>query len=141
MGGTLGILYSHKKTKGFFFFFFLPSTRNLCFGRLSCSKYLLGTTANNLLCCWNLLTCSCKAPCVVYMSQIQICSQMHLLHLIFSFVLKHNYTFLLCLSPSSCLLSSVEWSTSMDISLLLADPLSENMVAFCRQAGCTDCKL
>ncbi|XP_026152121.1 WD repeat-containing protein 75 [Mastacembelus armatus] len=64
--------------------------RNLCFGRLSCSKYLLGTTASNLLCCWNLLTCS------------------------------------------------LEWSTSMDVSLLLADPLSENMAAFCSQAGCTD---
>ncbi|XP_074551703.1 WD repeat-containing protein 75 isoform X2 [Halichoeres trimaculatus] len=64
--------------------------RNLCFGRLSCSKYLLGTTANNLLCCWNLLTCS------------------------------------------------LEWSTSMDVSLLLADPLSENMSAFCCQAGNTD---
>ncbi|XP_034549501.1 WD repeat-containing protein 75 isoform X2 [Notolabrus celidotus] len=64
--------------------------RNLCFGRLSCSKYLLGTTANNLLCCWNLLTCS------------------------------------------------LEWSTSMDVSLLLADQLSENMAAFCGQAGNTD---
>ncbi|KAM6954766.1 WD repeat-containing protein 75 [Lycodopsis pacificus] len=64
--------------------------RNLCFGRLSCSKYLLGTTANNLLCCWNLLTCS------------------------------------------------LEWSTSMDISLLLNDPLTENMAAFCCQAGHTD---
>ncbi|XP_070693952.1 WD repeat-containing protein 75 [Pempheris klunzingeri] len=64
--------------------------RDLCFGRLSCSKYLLGTTANKLLCCWNLLTCS------------------------------------------------LEWSTSMDVTLLLADPLSENMVTFCCQAGCTD---
>ncbi|XP_069554886.1 WD repeat-containing protein 75 [Brachyistius frenatus] len=64
--------------------------RDLCFGRLSCSKYLLGTTASNLLCCWNLLTCT------------------------------------------------LEWSTSMDISLLLADPLSENMAAFCSQAGSTD---
>uniref|UniRef100_A0A3Q3X3F3 C2H2-type domain-containing protein n=1 Tax=Mola mola TaxID=94237 RepID=A0A3Q3X3F3_MOLML len=64
--------------------------RDLCFGRLSCSKYLLGTNANNLLCCWNLLTCS------------------------------------------------LEWSTSMDVSLLLADPLSENMAAFCFQDGCTD---
>uniref|UniRef100_A0A7N6BKS6 WD repeat-containing protein 75 second beta-propeller domain-containing protein n=1 Tax=Anabas testudineus TaxID=64144 RepID=A0A7N6BKS6_ANATE len=44
--------------------------RDLCFGRLSCSKYLLGTTANNLLCCWNLLTCSCKAA----YTQMQICS-------------------------------------------------------------------
>uniref|UniRef100_A0A8C9Y7F4 WD repeat domain 75 n=1 Tax=Sander lucioperca TaxID=283035 RepID=A0A8C9Y7F4_SANLU len=66
------------------------AVRDLCFGRLSCSKYLLGTTANNLLCCWNLLTCS------------------------------------------------LEWSTSMDISLLLADPLTENMAAFCCQAGSTD---
>ncbi|XP_042350455.1 WD repeat-containing protein 75 [Plectropomus leopardus] len=66
------------------------AVRDLCFGRLSCSKYLLGTTANNLLCCWNLLTCS------------------------------------------------LEWSTSMDVSLLLADPLSENMAAFCCQAGSTD---
>ncbi|XP_040005205.1 WD repeat-containing protein 75 [Xiphias gladius] len=64
--------------------------RDLYFGRLSCSKYLLGTTVNSQLCCWNLLTCS------------------------------------------------LEWSTSMDISLLLADPLSENMAAFCCQSGCTD---
>ncbi|XP_061923642.1 WD repeat-containing protein 75 [Entelurus aequoreus] len=64
--------------------------RYLCFGRLSCSKYLLATTEKNLLCCWNLLTCS------------------------------------------------LEWSTSMEISLLLADPLSENMAAFCSQDECTD---
>ncbi|KAM9851318.1 WD repeat-containing protein 75 [Aulostomus maculatus] len=64
--------------------------RDLCFGRLSCSKYLLGTTTKNLLCCWNLLTCS------------------------------------------------LEWSTAMDVSLLLADPVSENMAAFCCQAGFTD---
>uniref|UniRef100_A0A8C8RY64 WD repeat domain 75 n=1 Tax=Pelusios castaneus TaxID=367368 RepID=A0A8C8RY64_9SAUR len=32
--------------------------RNLCFGRLSCSKYLLGTTSNGFLCCWNLLSCA-----------------------------------------------------------------------------------
>ncbi|CAG5865904.1 WD repeat-containing protein 75 [Menidia menidia] len=64
--------------------------RDLCFGRGSCSKYLLGSTASNQLCCWNLLTCS------------------------------------------------LEWSTSMDISLLLADPLSENMVVFCYQEGATD---
>ncbi|KAM4561754.1 WD repeat-containing protein 75 [Fundulus diaphanus] len=63
--------------------------RDLCFGRLSCSKYLLGTT-NKLLCCWNLLTCS------------------------------------------------LEWSTSMEVSLLLADPLSENMAAFCHQDGSAD---
>ncbi|XP_030065454.1 WD repeat-containing protein 75 [Microcaecilia unicolor] len=31
--------------------------RDLCFGRLSCSKYLLGTTDDRFLCCWNLLTC------------------------------------------------------------------------------------
>ncbi|XP_077473956.1 WD repeat-containing protein 75 [Stigmatopora argus] len=64
--------------------------RHLCFGQLSCSKYLLGTTEKNLLCCWNLLTCS------------------------------------------------LEWSTSMDVSLLLHDPLSENMAAFCSQDGCSD---
>ncbi|KAM4731404.1 WD repeat-containing protein 75 [Anableps anableps] len=64
--------------------------RDLCFGRLSCSKYLLGTTSGNLLCCWNLLTCS------------------------------------------------LEWSTSMEVSLLLADPLSENMAAFCHQDGSSD---
>ncbi|KAM4558766.1 WD repeat-containing protein 75 [Odontesthes bonariensis] len=64
--------------------------RDLCFGRVSCSKYLLGSTASQLLCCWNLLTCS------------------------------------------------LEWSTSMDVSLLLADPLSENIAAFCFQAGSTD---
>ncbi|XP_033899600.3 WD repeat-containing protein 75-like [Acipenser ruthenus] len=32
--------------------------KDLCFGRLSCSKYLLGTTTNSFLCCWNLLTCT-----------------------------------------------------------------------------------
>ncbi|KAK7938810.1 hypothetical protein WMY93_002136 [Mugilogobius chulae] len=64
--------------------------RNLCFGRLSCSKYLLGTTTKNQLCCWNLLTCS------------------------------------------------LEWNTSMDVTLLLSDPLSENMAAFCFEAGSTD---
>lgn len=42
----------------------------------------------------------------------------------------------------NCFLPSltVEWSTSMDVSLLLADPLSENMAAFCCQDGSTDCK-
>ncbi|TWW80338.1 WD repeat-containing protein 75 [Takifugu flavidus] len=66
------------------------SIRNLCFGRLSCSKYLVGTAGNNLLCCWNLLTCS------------------------------------------------LEWSTSMEVTLLLADPHSDNMAAFCWQDKCTD---
>ncbi|XP_075886687.1 WD repeat-containing protein 75 [Nelusetta ayraudi] len=61
--------------------------RALCFGRLSCSKYLLATTAGGLLCCWNLLTCS------------------------------------------------LEWSTSMDAGLLLADPLSENVAVFCSEDG------
>ncbi|XP_014894795.1 WD repeat-containing protein 75 [Poecilia latipinna] len=64
--------------------------RDLCFGRLSCSKFLLGTTSSDQLCCWNLLTCS------------------------------------------------LEWSTSMEVSLLLADPLSDNMAAFCHQDGNTD---
>ncbi|XP_078536487.1 WD repeat-containing protein 75 isoform X2 [Lissotriton helveticus] len=31
--------------------------RNLCFGRLNCSKFLLGATDNGFLCCWNLLSC------------------------------------------------------------------------------------
>ncbi|XP_076013135.1 WD repeat-containing protein 75 [Genypterus blacodes] len=66
------------------------AVRDLCFGQLSCSKYLLGSTTKNLLCCWNLLTCS------------------------------------------------LEWSAPMDVSLLLADPLSENMAAFCCQSGCSD---
>lgn len=56
--------------------------RDLCFGRLSCSKYLLSTTTKNLLCCWNLLTCA------------------------------------------------LEWSTSVDVSRLQSDPLSENVAAF-----------
>ncbi|XP_061464214.1 WD repeat-containing protein 75 isoform X2 [Rhineura floridana] len=37
----------------------LPGTIvNLCFGRQSCSKYLLGTTSTGFLCCWNLLSCT-----------------------------------------------------------------------------------
>ncbi|XP_033024487.1 WD repeat-containing protein 75 [Lacerta agilis] len=37
----------------------LPGTiQNLCFGRQSCSKYLLGTTSTGFLCCWNLLSCT-----------------------------------------------------------------------------------
>ncbi|XP_051762767.1 WD repeat-containing protein 75 [Ctenopharyngodon idella] len=64
--------------------------RDLCFGRLSCSKYLLGTTTNNLLCCWNLLTCA------------------------------------------------LEWSTSLEVSKLQPDPLSENVAAFSYQSKHTD---
>ncbi|XP_017296280.1 WD repeat-containing protein 75 [Kryptolebias marmoratus] len=64
--------------------------RDLCFGRMSGSKYLLGTNENKMLLCWNLLSCS------------------------------------------------LEWSTSMDVRLLLPDPLSENMAAFCFQDGSTD---
>ncbi|KAJ8384109.1 hypothetical protein AAFF_G00209000 [Aldrovandia affinis] len=64
--------------------------RDLCFGRLSCSRYLLGTTSKNLLCCWNLLTCS------------------------------------------------LEWSSRLDVTLLQADPLSENMAAFCHTAAHSD---
>ncbi|XP_048050325.1 WD repeat-containing protein 75 [Megalobrama amblycephala] len=64
--------------------------RDLCFGRLSCSKYLLGTTTNNLLCCWNLLTCA------------------------------------------------LEWSTSVEVSKLQPDPLSENVAAFSYQSKHTD---
>ncbi|XP_036401272.1 WD repeat-containing protein 75 [Megalops cyprinoides] len=64
--------------------------RDLCFGRLSCSKYLLGTTSKNLLCCWNLLTCS------------------------------------------------LEWSTTVDVTVLQDDPLSENIAAFSHAQGNTD---
>ncbi|XP_055472786.1 WD repeat-containing protein 75 [Psammomys obesus] len=32
--------------------------KHLCFGRLTCSKYLLSTTENGVLCCWNLLSCA-----------------------------------------------------------------------------------
>ncbi|KAJ8247177.1 hypothetical protein GJAV_G00259640 [Gymnothorax javanicus] len=64
--------------------------RDLCFGRLNCSKYLLGSTSKNLLCCWDILTCSLK------------------------------------------------WSTSMDVTLLQSDPLSENLAAFCHRSGNTD---
>ncbi|MBN3308424.1 WDR75 protein, partial [Amia calva] len=56
--------------------------RDLCFGRLSCSKYLLGTTTSNLLCCWNLLTCT------------------------------------------------LEWSVTLNVIRLEADPLSENVAVF-----------
>uniref|UniRef100_A0A673GE16 WD repeat-containing protein 75-like n=1 Tax=Sinocyclocheilus rhinocerous TaxID=307959 RepID=A0A673GE16_9TELE len=64
--------------------------RDLCFGRLSCSKYLLGTTTRNLLCCWNLLTCA------------------------------------------------LEWSSSVEVSKLQPDPLSENVAAFSYQSKHTD---
>ncbi|KAK2904782.1 hypothetical protein Q8A67_006581 [Cirrhinus molitorella] len=63
--------------------------RDLCFGRLSCSKYLLSTTNRNL-CCWNLLTCA------------------------------------------------LEWSTSVEVSKLQPDPLSENVAAFSYQSKHTD---
>ncbi|NXI72278.1 WDR75 protein, partial [Anseranas semipalmata] len=32
--------------------------RNICFGRLTCSKYLVGATDHGFLCCWNLLSCA-----------------------------------------------------------------------------------
>uniref|UniRef100_A0A8C2E0Z0 WD repeat domain 75 n=1 Tax=Cyprinus carpio TaxID=7962 RepID=A0A8C2E0Z0_CYPCA len=64
--------------------------RDLCFGRLSCSKYLISTTTRNLLCCWNLLTCA------------------------------------------------LEWSTSVEVSKLQSDPLSENVAAFSYQSKHTD---
>ncbi|XP_043105326.1 WD repeat-containing protein 75 [Puntigrus tetrazona] len=64
--------------------------RDLCFGRLSCSKYLLSTTTSNMLCCWNLLSCA------------------------------------------------LEWSTSVAVSKLQPDPLSENVAAFSYQSKHTD---
>ena len=35
---------------------------------------------------------------------------------------------------------TVEWSTSIDVSLLLADSASDNVAAFCSQDGSTDRK-
>nr|AAI68428.1 LOC734119 protein [Xenopus tropicalis] len=32
--------------------------RNLCFGRMSCSKYLVASTNDGFIYCWNLLTCA-----------------------------------------------------------------------------------
>uniref|UniRef100_A0A8C9Q9T0 WD repeat domain 75 n=1 Tax=Spermophilus dauricus TaxID=99837 RepID=A0A8C9Q9T0_SPEDA len=32
--------------------------RHLCFGKFTCSKYLLGGTEDGILCCWNLLSCT-----------------------------------------------------------------------------------
>uniref|UniRef100_A0A8B9EDH3 WD repeat domain 75 n=1 Tax=Anser cygnoides TaxID=8845 RepID=A0A8B9EDH3_ANSCY len=32
--------------------------RYVCFGRLTCSKYLIGATDHGFLCCWNLLSCA-----------------------------------------------------------------------------------
>ncbi|XP_015723319.1 WD repeat-containing protein 75 [Coturnix japonica] len=32
--------------------------RSICFGRLKCSKYLIGATDHGFLCCWNLLSCA-----------------------------------------------------------------------------------
>lgn len=114
---------------GFFFriSFYSSSTRNLCFGRLSCSKYLLGTTDDHLLCCWNLLTCSCMWG--KKLAAEWLCTL---------FVLYTSNS-----TSSSCVPSppAVEWSTSMDISLLLGDPLTENIAAFCCHAGSTDCRL
>ncbi|XP_067300443.1 WD repeat-containing protein 75 [Pseudorasbora parva] len=45
--------------------------RDLCFGRLSCSKYLLATTNRNLLCCWNLLTCALEWSVSLNVSKLQ----------------------------------------------------------------------
>lgn len=46
------------------FFSPLSPDRSLCFGRLGCSKYLVGSAGGELLCCWNLLTCSCEAASI-----------------------------------------------------------------------------
>ena len=45
---------------------------------------------------------------------------------------------LICCFASSVF--SVEWSTSMDVVLLKLDPLSDNVAAFTKQDGNTDCK-
>uniref|UniRef100_A0A6Q2XMT8 WD repeat-containing protein 75 second beta-propeller domain-containing protein n=1 Tax=Esox lucius TaxID=8010 RepID=A0A6Q2XMT8_ESOLU len=65
------------------------AVRDLCFGRLSCSKYLLGTSTKNQLCCWNLLTCSCKCVCVDHcqpnVGYSRLTHHCHLLPLVFVF--------------------------------------------------------
>uniref|UniRef100_A0A8D0H5W7 WD repeat domain 75 n=1 Tax=Sphenodon punctatus TaxID=8508 RepID=A0A8D0H5W7_SPHPU len=46
--------------------------QNLCFGRLSCSKYLLGTTNNGFVCCWNLLSCILEWSAQLNVAVLQI---------------------------------------------------------------------
>uniref|UniRef100_A0A6Q2Y2X6 WD repeat-containing protein 75 second beta-propeller domain-containing protein n=1 Tax=Esox lucius TaxID=8010 RepID=A0A6Q2Y2X6_ESOLU len=63
------------------------AVRDLCFGRLSCSKYLLGTSTKNQLCCWNLLTCSsrCRDHCQPNVGYSRLTHHCHLLPLVFVF--------------------------------------------------------
>uniref|UniRef100_A0A8C5SWN7 WD repeat domain 75 n=1 Tax=Laticauda laticaudata TaxID=8630 RepID=A0A8C5SWN7_LATLA len=44
---------------------------SLCFGRLICSKYLLGTTSSGFLCCWNLLNCSLEWSAQLHVNILQ----------------------------------------------------------------------
>lgn len=43
--------------------------RDLCFGRLGCSKYLLGTNTKSRLFCWNLLTCALE-----WITHVDVCT-------------------------------------------------------------------
>ncbi|XP_032879675.1 WD repeat-containing protein 75 [Amblyraja radiata] len=46
--------------------------RHLAFGRFSCSKYLLATTDNGFLCCWNLLCCSLEWSAQLNVKALQV---------------------------------------------------------------------
>ncbi|XP_053128663.1 WD repeat-containing protein 75 isoform X2 [Hemicordylus capensis] len=49
-----------------------PGTiQNLCFGRLSCCKYLLGSTSTGFLCSWNLLSCTLEWSAQLNVSVLQ----------------------------------------------------------------------
>uniref|UniRef100_A0AAY4EGS2 WD repeat-containing protein 75 second beta-propeller domain-containing protein n=1 Tax=Denticeps clupeoides TaxID=299321 RepID=A0AAY4EGS2_9TELE len=52
--------------------------KDLCFGRLSCSRYLLATTTKNMLCCWNLLTCSSE----IWLSSFARLGRAHVNHVL-----------------------------------------------------------
>ncbi|NXP81997.1 WDR75 protein, partial [Ramphastos sulfuratus] len=45
--------------------------RNICFGRLTCSKYLIGATDYGFLCCWNLLSCALEWSAHLNISVLQ----------------------------------------------------------------------
>ncbi|XP_072903108.1 WD repeat-containing protein 75 [Hemitrygon akajei] len=46
--------------------------RHLAFGRLSCSKYLLASTDNGFLCCWNLLCCALEWSTQLNVMSLQV---------------------------------------------------------------------
>ncbi|NXU49613.1 WDR75 protein, partial [Turnix velox] len=45
--------------------------RNICFGRLTSSKYLIGATDHGFLCCWNLLSCALEWSAHLNISVLQ----------------------------------------------------------------------